>query len=142
MTEIIKEQAYGIIPLCKKETGAWQLLLVQNINGHFWGFPKGHSEIMEDPQTAARRELKEETNLAVVNFLPYEPLVEHYQYPKEKRLMAKTVFYFLAEVAGDVTRQIIEIENFRWVEPAAAVLLVTYPSTKKICRDLLQLLCF
>lgn len=135
----ISDCSYGIIPL-RKNQEEWEIMLVQHVNGSFWGFPKGHAEEDEDPQTAARRELKEETNLAVVNFLPFDPLLEKYQYQKENFLVDKKVFYFLAEVAGDITKQIEEIASYRWVNIAEAVKIVTYPSSKNLCQKIFGIL--
>ena len=130
---MIEDQSFGIIPLKKDEMGGWQVLLLKQHNGHFWGFPKGHAESLEPPKIAAQRELKEETNLYVVEYLDDEPFEDHYHFVEDGQEIDKRVFYYPAQVAGDITLQTDEIEICLWSPLNEAIMLATYSGVKKIC---------
>lgn len=132
------ERSFGIIPL-QKSYLRWKTLLVKHGKGH-WAFPKGHLNPNETPQEAAIRELKEETNLEVKQFLPLKPLREFYVFKREGILVEKIVTYYLAEVTGSVKLQEEEITDYRWVFFEEAIELATFPDSKDVARDAFQLL--
>lgn len=128
------EYSCGIVPFRRKD-GKWEMLLVFSASSHYWGFPKGHGEGDESYQQTACRELFEETALEVVRFLSDTPIEEHYHCSRRGEPISKTVFFFPAEVAGDVRLQAAEIADHRWVTADAAEELLTYPTDKHICRQ-------
>lgn len=132
------EYSYGIIPLRRSEQG-WDVLLVQLKAGHF-GFPKGHPEFCESPLSTACRELKEETDLEVVNLLSEEPLSETYFYEKDGKKHEKTVYYFLATVDGYAKIQEGEIISFLWTPLQEAANYITFPEGKSLCKNIINLL--
>lgn len=132
-----KDFSYGIIPLRLVE-GTWQVLLVQHINGHYWAFPKGHAEQGESPSQAAVRELKEETGLEVLEFLPLEITPEHYNFTHQGELIEKTVAYFVAKVGGEISMQTEELEGVVWVPLSEASDRVTYENSREIARFVAQ----
>lgn len=137
--EAIKEYSYGIIPL-RRNGDSWDVLLIQHSSAKYWGFPKGHAENGESPREAARRELLEETNLTVVKFLSEATFEEHYQYTLHGNLINKTVMFFVAEVAGQLSLQTHEVSGARWVTLANASRELTYDSDRSICQGVLSLL--
>lgn len=134
----MKEHSYGIIPL-KKYRGTWRVLLVKHGKKH-WAFPKGHGEKNESPEETAIRELKEETGLDLVSFLPFKPLVEHYFFKKGNVLVEKFATYYLGIVKGKVVLQKEEIEDFKWLQVSDAEELATFKQTKELCVETLKLL--
>ena len=108
-----RDQSFGIVPVSHAD-GHWNVFLIQHKHGRYWGFPKGHAETGETPEDAAHRELKEETNLDIVRFLYKEPLMEQYQFTYEGRRISKRVYYFLAEVTGEVVLEKSEIADGAW----------------------------
>lgn len=134
----MRDYSYGIIPLRKKGR-KWEVLLIQHGKKH-WAFPKGHSEKNEEKHETAIRELKEETNLDIVSFLPFEPVVEHYFFRNGSTLVEKFSTYFLALVEGEVSVQKEEIEDFKWLQVHEAEELATFKQTKEICRQTIKLL--
>ena len=126
-----QDESFGIIPL-SQDNGVWKVFLIQHRHGRYWGFPKGHAEADENYEAAARRELKEETNLEVVRFLQNEPLMEQYQFMLDGRRIFKRVFYFVAIVSGDVILQKKEISDGIWLPMAEAQHKVTHSEGKAI----------
>ncbi|MEZ5315548.1 MAG: NUDIX domain-containing protein [Chlamydiales bacterium] len=124
------EHSFGIIPLRWKNK-RWETLLVKHIAGH-WAFPKGHPKEGENFQETASRELYEETSLRIVRFLPFKPLSESYVIQKEGRKIQKRVTYFLAEVKEEVSIQVEEIEDFKWLAFEEVQTIATFPETRAI----------
>lgn len=133
----MEETSYGIIPL-KRMENEWYTLLVMHTKGGFWAFPKGHAEPNETPQVAASRELLEETGLKVKTFLSSDTLNERYHFHRDKKLIHKTVVYFLAEVEGEILLQPSEIEAIQWVKLSEAEHQITYQESRSVCRQALQ----
>jgi bis(5'-nucleosidyl)-tetraphosphatase len=133
---MIKEQTYGIIPL-RKQDDKWQVLLVHHVKGHYWGFPKGHSNPGEAPKEAALRELFEETRLRVKSFLAVEPLHEAYDFYRTGLHIYKDVSYFLAEVEGEVTLQVAETQASLWINLSDAEETITFPQSKALVKQIL-----
>jgi len=134
-----QDQSYGVIPLSHRD-GHWEVFLIQHCHGRYWGFPKGHAELEESPQQAACRELKEETNLEVVRFLQIEPLIEQYQFVLDKHRVFKKVFYFAAEVAGEIILQKKEISNGAWLSIPKAFEQLTHQEGKAILTQVDKIL--
>jgi 8-oxo-dGTP pyrophosphatase MutT (NUDIX family) len=86
-----------------------------------WGFPKGRLEAGEDEAAAAVRELEEEVGLRA---RLGERLGET-RYPLEDG-SPKVVGYFRAEADGDA-RPLDGVDEVRWVTPAEARELLSYP---------------
>lgn len=127
----MKEESFGIIPL--RQNKKWQVFLIQNKNGAHFGFPKGRKSLAEDPKKAAKRELKEETNLDVIKFLEDGEFEESYTFVRDGQKIKKTVKYFLALVKGDIKLQSEEISDGFWIDLEKAHDKVTFEESKKIC---------
>lgn len=125
----MREYACGIIPL-RLSAGEWHVLVVRQQRGGHWSFPKGHSEPGESPLTTAERELFEETRLHVVRLLSPEPLRECYRIAASG--IDKVVDYFVAEVAGDIVLQSVEIADSQWLPLEHAAAVLTFPQVRDI----------
>lgn len=134
-----KDESFGVIPLSKTQ-GQWEVFLIQHNRSGYWGFPKGHAEANETPQEAAFRELKEETNLDLVNLLNQEPLKEQYTFILERRRVFKQVSYFIAEVGGTVKLQQQEIHDGKWMPFPEAILQVTHQEGKSLLAQVEKML--
>ncbi len=126
-----QDESFGVVPLSKVQA-EWEVFLIKHKHGRYWGFPKGHAELGETPQLAATRELKEETNLDIVHFLSEEPLMEKYNFTLEGTRIYKSVYYFIAEVAGDVALQAHEISDGMWLPLSNAMQKLTHPEGRAI----------
>lgn len=115
------------------------VLLVRHRQGH-WSFPKGHPEIGETPFETAERELREETGLSVRTLLSAEPLTERYTFSINGVSVAKTVSYYLAEVAGDVSVQEDEISSYSWDSIETAMTRITFSEARRLLSQVKQFL--
>lgn len=132
------DQSFGIIPI-KKISGKWFTLLVKHLSG-YWAFPKGHSKAEEKPIETAIRELKEETNLDVVQVFSHLPLSEHYFFYWQQEKISKKVLYFIAEVSGTVSLQEEELSGYQWLPIELAHQKATFSEAKTLCDQLVKFL--
>ena len=114
------------------------VFLILHKSGNYWSFPKGHKEEGETPRQTAIRELKEETGLDVVEFLPCKPFSEEYSFMREGVKVHKKVEYFLAFVSKDVSLQKKEILDGKWFTIEQAVQVMTFPQSRSLCEKLLE----
>ena len=126
-----QDESFGVVPL-KNESGCWAVFLIKHKHGRYWGFPKGHAEAGETPQATAARELKEETNLDLIRFLTNEPLMERYSFMLGGSRIYKRVYYFIAEVSGEISLQKHEISDGSWFPLPDALQKLTHPEGKTI----------
>ena len=101
--------------------------------GRFWDYPKGHVEKGEDDETAALRELAEETGIKDASLLSgfrYE--IEYFFRDKRKGLIRKTVVFFLAETSRKRVTVSHEHEGYAFLPYDAARTRLTYPSARAV----------
>lgn len=128
--------SFGIVPL-KKRGNHWDALLVKRKEG-FWEFPKGHAEQNEQPIEAASRELEEETGLQIKKILIPDPITIEYKFTFNNQLIDKKVFYFVAEVSGEIVLQPGETIDSLWVPLEKAQDHVTFSNSKELCQKVIQ----
>ena len=129
-----QDHSFGIIPL-RRSGDQWEVFMIQHEN-RWWSFPKGHPEGEETPMESAQRELTEETGLVVTEFLEETPWIENYQFTWKGTLIHKQVSYFVAEVEGQISLQLDEVSDGRWVPLATSQDHATYPQAKALCARL------
>ena len=133
------ERSYGIIPF-RRVLESVEVLLVQHQAGH-WSFPKGRPDREEHPIDTAQRELKEETGLGIKRLIiPEDTLSESYFFDRGEGKVQKRVEYFIAEVEGELEIQDEELRDSIWLKPDDIEDQVTFPESKKICRQVINLL--
>jgi bis(5'-nucleosidyl)-tetraphosphatase len=123
------ETAYGIVPLRRTKTG-WEVFLIQQCNGSWWGLPKGHMEAKEVPLETAKRELAEETHLRCRRLLSEDPLQDQYRFCLNEDMINKKVYYFLAEVEGEVQLDAREVQAGVWLPLDRAIEQATFSEMK------------
>jgi bis(5'-nucleosidyl)-tetraphosphatase len=133
--EIKQDVSYGVIPICK-DGNAWKVFLIHQYGSNgdiFWTFPKGHPEANETPQTAAQRELYEETGLSVEKLLTEKTVTQSYSFHHDGCRIEKTVEYFIGLVRQtDFTLQTNEVQSGGWFTLEAANAQLTYDSAKQL----------
>lgn len=134
-----RDESFGVIPLRKKNSG-WEVFLIQHNRSGYWGFPKGHAEKGEKAIEAAFRELKEETNLEMVNLIDEKPLTEQYTFILERKRVFKQVQYFVAEVDGEIKLQEQEIHDGKWIPFQKAIAQVTHQEGKALLVEVEKML--
>jgi 8-oxo-dGTP pyrophosphatase MutT (NUDIX family) len=95
------------------------------------GLPKGHFDEGETAVQAATREVREETGVTAE---PVEELGEvRYWYVRDRRRVAKSVFFFLFRyVSGDTADHDDEVSEVRWMGPAEAQKTLSYPGEREM----------
>jgi len=128
--EISREHSAGGVVF---EDGLVLLILTVNLKGEkVWTFPKGRLEPGETPETAALREVLEETG--------YECRIKealfkaHYSFTRNGLPVAKDVQWYLMEKAGGDGKPLTpgEIFAMKWCSAAEAEKILIYPSDLKI----------
>lgn len=101
-----------------------------------WGFPKGHVEPGETIETAARREVAEETGITDVDIrAPLDAIDWHFVFRGER--VHKTCHFFLMETRALATSpQLAEgISACRWTTFEEAEALVAYDNARGVLRN-------
>lgn len=103
------------------------------VEGH-WSFAKGHIEKGETTQETVRREVREETGITQLEFIPeFKQTIRYFvNYNGEKRL--KFVAFFLARTTQEKIIISHEHQGFAWLPYEQAYHAVTYSSDKKILK--------
>jgi 8-oxo-dGTP pyrophosphatase MutT (NUDIX family) len=100
-----------------------------------WGFPKGHLEDGEAAETAAVREVEEETGLSGVEARGAIETIDWY-FRFRGRLIHKVCHFFLMESAsGETSPQRAEgITACRWLPFDEAMQLVAYANARQVLK--------
>ncbi len=113
------------------------IILMNTLGGRqIWTFPKGHIEKDETAQTAAIREVKEETGYKCR--IIEKIFKARYNFFKNGFKIDKTVDWFVMEKLGDkgIVETPEEISGLKWLSINEAEKTLTYPSDLKIINFL------
>ncbi|MBS3791713.1 NUDIX domain-containing protein [Candidatus Bipolaricaulota bacterium] len=127
-----KEVSAGIITT--RDRGDYRsYLLLKHANGGHWSFPKGHVEEGEVPKEAALRELAEETDLTVREFVSGVSLETSYTFERAGQKVFKTVIYFLGIVSAE-SRVVLSPEHldYLWLPYDDARRRLTYEGDREL----------
>jgi 8-oxo-dGTP pyrophosphatase MutT (NUDIX family) len=100
-----------------------------------WGFPKGHIENTEPPESAALREVGEETGLSdLVLRGALEQIDWHFRF--RGQLIHKVCHFFLIETAEAATspQRTEGITACRWLPFEEAESLISYANAREVLR--------
>lgn len=129
MTEPVR--AAGGLVVRHDPSGAAEILLVHRPAYDDWSFPKGKLEPGESEESAAVREVEEETGLACR--LERELATTSY---RDGRGRPKTVRYWLMTPVGGRLDAANEIDDARFVRISAARDLLTYARDRALLESL------
>jgi 8-oxo-dGTP pyrophosphatase MutT (NUDIX family) len=107
--EIVREPTAGGIVFRRIETGAIEILLIQDAKDR-WTIPKGHIEEGETAQQTARREIGEEAGLKNVDVLGWLGKI-HFRYRRIDKLVLMTTQIYLVRARGDTN----DIKKEEWM---------------------------
>jgi 8-oxo-dGTP diphosphatase len=95
-----------------------------------WSLPKGKLDPGETWEEAALREVREETGLECE--LGEELSSTSY---RDRKGRSKLVRYWLMEPVGGEFAPNDEVDELRWLTPAEAAALLTYPRDKELAQE-------
>ena len=113
--------------------GNRKYLLLHYEAGH-WDFPKGNVEKGETPENTARREIREETGIEDIAFIPGFDERIRYFYKREKKTIAKEVEFLLAETKSEKITLSFEHTGFEWLGYDRASERITFRNSKDILK--------
>ncbi len=96
----------------------------------YWGFPKGMIEPGEDEQSAALREVREETGLSVVLIQGFRQ-VDDYWYQRKGQRIRKQAIYFLAQAPNRQVKISWEHEDWAWLTYESAIERLAFVSLQQ-----------
>jgi 8-oxo-dGTP pyrophosphatase MutT (NUDIX family) len=124
-----EETSCGII--LARDEGDPRFLLLLYPAGH-WGSPKGHVEADEDHRETARRELKEETGIDEVDFIPgFEESITYTYKAGGVRRRKEVIFFLATTTQRDVTLS-HEHDDYAWLSYGDAVDRITYDDERAV----------
>jgi len=108
------------------------ILLLQYPQGH-WDFPKGHVEESDDDHHAtAQRELREETGIGEIEFIPDFVERSEYSYRHKGRKHTKQVYWYLAETERISVTLSHEHQGHMWLDWEQAKEQLTHKETRSV----------
>lgn len=131
---MIREKSAGAV-VFRRAGKKIKYLLLHYESGH-WDFPRGHIERGETEQITAAREIREETGIKKINFVPGFRFPISWFYRKKigkKMIMSnKTAVLFLAETKVHQVKISDEHIGYKWLDYDKAVSELTFLKSQKI----------
>jgi bis(5'-nucleosidyl)-tetraphosphatase len=107
------ERSAGVIVFHQPSGKARVYLLLDY--GRYWDYPKGHLEAGESDESAALRELAEETGIEQAQLLSAFVHEITYFFRAKKELVRKIVIFFLAQAANKGVTISSEHQGYDWL---------------------------
>ncbi len=127
---IVAELASGAVLV---HTELRDLLLLHHAQEDRWCLPKGHVDPGESLETAALREVREETGLTEVTLADEVGEVSYRFYDPRRRVnVHKTTVYYLAWTSERVVRTETIFDRSAWVDFVTALRDVPYETDRKM----------
>ena len=121
----VVQAAGGLV--VRRHDGALELAVVHRPAHQDWSFPKGKLEEGETFESAALREVEEETGLAcrLLRFIGHTEYVDRKGRPKA------VAYWVMAAQSGSFAPN-GEVDEMRWVTPEVASRLLSYPRDREL----------
>ena len=126
------EKSAGAV-IFRKEKDTIRYLLLHYTARH-WDLPKGHIEKGEKPKEAARREVKEETGIKDIEFIPGFKETVKYFYKRGVQNFFKIVVFFLAKTESKKVKISYEHSGFKWLPYKEALTQLTFKNAKDVLK--------
>ncbi len=128
---MINQKSCGAIIFIKNEEIKY--LLLEYGLGH-WDFPRGLIEENETERETAVREIKEETGIIKIKFIPNFREKIHFFYKKDNVLISKEVIYLLAKSETKEVKLSFEHTNYKWLNYNEAAKELTFKTSKNALK--------
>ncbi|MBI4209968.1 MAG: NUDIX hydrolase [Candidatus Diapherotrites archaeon] len=135
-------EKHGVTAVIFDERGGMRYFLVLHrvLNWKGWEFCKGGIDVGEMPEQAVLREVDEETglrNVSIVSSLPRKVSWTH-----KGMKYVYTPFIIRGDMSEklDLLQQIVEHDDYRWLEEERVEGFLTHGDNKKIFREALAVL--
>ena len=127
-----QEKSCGAV-VFTRENGAIRYVIIESIS-HFLGFPKGHVEDGETEEETARREVLEETGLAI-SLIDGFRMEDTYSFVLRDETIEKQVVFFLGEYENQQPRaQESELSAIHLFDYSTALASLKFDMQKKILK--------
>ncbi len=107
-----------------------EVLVIHRPRYDDWTLPKGKDDPGETPEEAALREVEEETGYRTRIVTPLDEVT----YPGPKGRTKKVRYFAMRPLSGGTFTPNREVDEIRWLDPAAAAELLTYPHDRELVR--------
>jgi 8-oxo-(d)GTP phosphatase len=123
-TDVV-QAAGGLV--VRRQSGLLEIVVVHRPVQHDWSFPKGKLEPGETLETAALREVWEETGMTcdLLRFIGHTEYVDRKGRPK-------TVAYWIMAAGGGFFSPNEEVDELRWLSLDLASRLLSYPRDREL----------
>jgi 8-oxo-dGTP pyrophosphatase MutT (NUDIX family) len=123
-TDVV-QAAGGLV--VRRQGGVLEIVVVHRPVQHDWSFPKGKLEPGETLETAALREVWEETGMTcdLLRFIGHTEYVDRKGRPK-------TVAYWIMAAEGGFFSPNEEVDELRWLSLDLASRLLSYPRDREL----------
>ena len=124
------EKSAGIV-LFRNDSSKNEFLLLNYPQGH-WDFVKGKVEKNETPHETAKRETREETGIANIEFIDGFAESVEYDFRFKKENIHKKVIFFLAKTDEKNIKISHEHNDYLWLEYDDALKKTTFENAKNV----------
>ncbi len=124
-----KERSYGAV-VVRQDTDP-QYLILQYGAGH-WDLVKGHGMRGESEEETVLRELKEETGITRVTFVPGFREEVHYFFQRRAHTVYKEVVYYLIETPEEEVTLSDEHIAYQWLPHDKALQAITFANSRRV----------
>ncbi len=126
------EKSAGAVIFRRENSKIYYLLLYYEL-GH-WGFPKGIIKKGERIEDAARREIKEETGIEDIKFIPgFKESIEYFFELKDKTIF-KMATFLLAETRTKQVKLSFEHKDYVWLEYEDTLERLGFKNAKEVLK--------